>query len=394
MLRAAVLVPFALALGWLVLTTSGARAFPPHLGIAERLDPDRPERLYREAGREFVANRGRLSSETYDRLAAAARRDPLAADPFTFFGMRALTAGDMRRAEQLLIEARRRNPRGRITRLALLGLYLQTDRVADASAEIAVMVRLIPRSSDLLIPELARLAAAPQTGAAVVEAIGADPLMAHVLDRLVQNGADPDLVLRLAARQQPRPDQGEQWQARLLHSMVERGQIDRARAVWRRFARVENVSAPLIYDAEFRGQRGLVPFNWDLMASAVGSAERVSGPALEATFFGRQSGILARQLLTLSPGRYRLSMVAEGSANGQGSQLVWSLTCQPGGSALLELPVTDVSYAPKTLSGEFTVPAGGCPGQWLQLSGIAAEFPTTQSARISGLTLQRAGGGS
>jgi hypothetical protein len=53
---------------------------------------------------------------------------------------------------------------------------------------------------------------------------------------------------------------------------------------------------------------------------------------------------------------------------------------------LLSLPLREVNYTPRTLSGQFTVPAG-CAGQWLQLRGSAGEFPKGQDATISQLQI-------
>jgi hypothetical protein len=99
---------------------------------------------------------------------------------------------------------------------------------------------------------------------------------------------------------------------------------------------------------------------------------------------------LARQLLLLRPGQYTFEVQAEGQANGQGSKLVWRLGCQGLQSPLLSMPLEQVTYTPKRLSGRFSVP-GGCGAQWLELVGVPAEFPTAQSARVTGVQIVRSG---
>jgi tetratricopeptide (TPR) repeat protein len=379
-----------LALAWLIVTVSAPRALPMHIATRVGLDNRYPALLFRLAGQELLANRGRLSPETYALLMEAAGKEPLAADPYMFFGLRALESGDIAGAERLLAEARARNPRLHLARLALIGIYLRLNRVPQATSEIASMVRILPRSSGLLVPELARLALGPETRGALVEALGADPLMGQVLSHLIQEGTDPALVLQLAARQ-PRSQNGQfaPWQTALINAYVNRGDAARGHALWREFLGAAP-SGELVYDAGFRGRPGGDPFNWRLVSDSAGAAEMTQG-ALEVTFYGRNAGTPAAQLLVLKPGNYRLRFRVEGSANAKGSRLQWQVKCHPGEAALLTLPLENVTYTPRAVDGQFTVPAGGCSAQMLQLMGLPGEFPETQTVRISEFAVEPAG---
>lgn len=382
------LVIAGIVVAWLCLKTYLPRAFPQAAALAAE-DPDM---IFKQAGEQLLANEGRLPEETLERVSMAVRDAPLASEPFVLFAMKALSENDLVRAERLLVEARARNPRNRLARLALIGTYLQTNRVREGSGEVAALVRIMPRANELLVPQLAQLAFSPRTGAAVVEAVGDQPIMADVLDRMVQQNAPPDLLLRLAARQ-PQPVNGNfaPWQTNLLARLVDRGQAARAQELWRRFVGAGENSG-LVYDPEFRGLPGPPPFNWQLTVSDVGAAELAAGPSLELEYFGRKSGPLARQLLMLPPGRYSLEAQVQGSANGQGSRIVMQVTCSEG-AALFNLPLQGQFQTPKTIGGNFFVPARGCGSQWLTFAGEAAEFPNSQRARITGLSL-RSGGGS
>ena len=66
------------------------------------------------------------------------------------------------------------------------------------------------------------------------------------------------------------------------------------------------------------------PFNWALTSSTVGLAERQPGGRLHVIFYGQEDGALARQLLVLPPGRYRLSMRLRGGST-QAKALNWNL---------------------------------------------------------------------
>lgn len=372
-------------LAWLSLAANLPRAFPDRNWIAD----DRPARVFGEVGQALITNEGRLSDEDLARLGDAVRRQPLASEPLFFYGMRAVEAEDLAKAESLLIEARARDPRNSFARLALMALYLRTGRVREGSAELAVLARLEPRGNQLLVPQLIRLTNSAQAREALVEAVGDQPIMADVLAKLATDGGDPDMILNLARRQPGRADGSfAEWQRLLLDRLVENGEERRAYDLWRRFAGADRNE--LIYDADFRGRPGGPPFNWELSVSDVGAAERGRGGGLEVEFFGRKSGPLARQLLMLRPGAYRLTFEAEGSATGQGSRIELRVACRSGAN-LATHAFRDVSTTRRRAELAFTVP-GGCEGQWLTFAGEAAEFPAIQRLMIPRLSLTAAGG--
>jgi hypothetical protein len=146
-----------------------------------------------------------------------------------------------------------------------------------------------------------------------------------------------------------------------------------------------------LYDSQFRGLPGPPPFNWNLVTSNAGVAERIDMPGLQIEYYGRIDTEFASQLLLLSPGRYRLAFRAQGDAKGEGSRLSWSVACVGKSAPLLQIPIAAITYSPRVLAGEFTVPAGGCPGQWLRLKGAAGEFTDPQSVTISALQIKKAG---
>ena len=87
---------------------------------------------------------------------------------------------------------------------------------------------------------------------------------------------------------------------------------------------------------------------------------------MQGIFSGQTGGVLARQLLLLGPGRYRLD--APASASQPGDAIRWQVRCADR-PAMPELAV-----APARAGGlTFAVP-GDCPAQWLELIGKAADF--------------------
>ena len=108
-------------------------------------------------------------------------------------------------------------------------------------------------------------------------------------------------------------------------------------------------------------------------------------------FDARGDARLASQLLLLPPGTYRIGFTAEGEADGENGLLSWTVACEPRGRPIVVTEIIGVDFNPKRFDGTFTVPAAGCPGQWLRLTGTAAEFPKDQRVTIKQLRLE--GGG-
>src|SRR5439155_24346006 len=96
-------------------------------------------------------------------------------EPFLVAGIAADAAHEEGRAEALLAEARRRNPRGRFTRLLLLDLYLRHGRSEAAGAELAALSRPIPEAGGALVPELSRLPPDPKTRPGLAKMLRQNP---------------------------------------------------------------------------------------------------------------------------------------------------------------------------------------------------------------------------
>jgi hypothetical protein len=306
---------------------------------------------------------------------------PLAEEPFLLSAVAAIADGDTRRGEALLLEAKRRNPRSRMARLLLLDRFLRTDRPAEAAAELGTLTVLVPRTAEVTNPK---------TAGTLKSALQNHPgLLNSVLSRLASTGASPDTILALAASGGPSPPGADtQWQAILVDSLARQGDVARAYRLWREFGKV---NAPAdgkgLYDPGFQGMPGLAPFNWALVSNTAGVAERAAGGGLQVSFYGRLDVQLAEQLLMLKPGRYRMQFRAEGDAKGESSKIGWTLSCHGSKATLVQLPLTNITYAPRLLAASFTVPAAGCGAQWLRLSGAAAEFPDEQAATIRDLQI-------
>ena len=166
----------------------------------------------------------------------------------------------------------------------------------------------------------------------------------------------------------------------MLDTLVKVGQGRQARALWARDAGVADAGA-LIHDGRFTDGRSPPPFNWQLAGSAIGLTERQKGGGLHVIFHGTQMGALARQLLVLAPGTYRLSAdvrarIADPRA------LSWTIECPGAAAPIANLPVERSG----ALAWRFTVPAG-CAAQWLSLAGRPGDIGGDSEVTIASIAL-------
>ncbi len=393
-LKVALLAAGAIFIGWLCVRAATLEALSrANPIIAAKLAPDDPRVAIGFANLEFRARQGVMSPTATKAAVDALQRAPLAPDPFFFAGLEKLVRGDHSAALPLVSEARRRNPRSRMARLIYLDQVLRAGRVRETTTEIAVISRLIPETSRVLVPELAKYARDPRTAPALIQALRPDPpLREGVLEHLASTGTDPAIVMRLAASAPAAPaTRGTPvWQSRMLGSLIDKGEVGRARTLWSSLAGVEpSALREGVYDGAFRGAPGPAPFNWRFEQSSAGVAEPTKAPALQVEYYGRADAELASQLLQLGPGRHLLSLTASGDVPASGGSVAWTLTCLRSKTPIATLPIKGIASAPKRLTLAFTVPAN-CPAQWLRLNGTSAEFPAAHSVTLADLQIRKA----
>ena len=358
-----------------------------HPALSARLWTAHPTVLRAEAMRG-VADAGianaQPSARTMAALALIAREDPLSADPFLVQAALAVRKLDYRRAEALLLEARRREPRSPATRFLLADLYLRSGRPIPAMSEMAVLNRFVPASAAGLAPALAAYAGDRRTLPQIKDIVRTypeleDPLLVH----LSTESRNADAVLALASPRRPDALAAPPWQSQLLGQLVADGQYRRAHELWARFAGVGNARSGL-FNPTFDKSSAPPPFNWELSQGSGGVADAKAG-GLNLLYFGREDLSLAHQILILPPGSYSLSMTVSGRF--AGNRIAWVATCLPSNRALLNLPLTKAG----AVIGKFHVDAS-CSAIRLALAAEGTEFPERSEFRVEQLQLDKASG--
>jgi hypothetical protein len=382
----------AIFIGWLCVRAAVSEALVRrNPTAAAKIMPDDPGVAFALASAEFGERQGPVSTATYNRVLAAFPLEPLAPEPFLLAALAKLAGGNPVEARPFVQEARRRHPRSRFARLIYLDQVLRAGRVEEAASEIAVISRLVPEASRLLVPELARYAANPKTASALVRALEPDPVMRDsVLAHLAGKG-EIEAAMRLAGSGPSSAEDGgaPHWQNLLLEKLVEKGDVGRARSLWARFAGVDAGALGYgVYDGQFRRAPGPAPFNWRFSESGSGVAEPTKQPALQVDYYGRADAELASQLLQLAPGRHVLTFTVSGSSPKGGGAVSWRLVCARSKTEIAAFALSNLSYTPRRLSLPFNVPAN-CPAQWLRLTGTTADLPAAHNVIIADLQVRR-----
>ena len=324
-----------------------------------------------------------VSPATLEKIRDAAAKSPLAPEPFLVRGVEAQLAGDYPLATQAFLAAKLRDGRSIPARYFLAEQYFRSGDAAHGLREIALLARMVPNGVAGLAPFIATYAKDPRNRPQLLSLFRSDPqLQDAALTTLASDAGNADLILELGSDRQP------VWAGTLLNSLVVAGQYQKAHGIWARLAHVAPASGQLIFDPGFKGSDAPPPFNWALTASTIGLAERQPGGRLHVIYYGQEDGVLASQLLVLSPGRYRLAMRLAGDLN-HAASLSWTVTCVGSTTASLSLRLSDPALAARGVA--FDVPAN-CPAQRLELVASAPELPQQAEIMVSNLSLRQVAG--
>jgi hypothetical protein len=337
-----------------------------------------------EIGRA-TRERLRISPAVFAIIDDAARKAPLAPEPYLVHGIEAQLAGRAAQAKRDFSAAQWRDPRSLPAAYFLAYYYFRSGNPVEGLKQTAILARLSPGGIGAVAPYLAAYAQAPSNWPQIRQLFRGQPEIEDgVLTALARDPSNSEAILQLAGPAHQNADSS--WLPVLLDGLVKEGQYARARAIWASVSGVAVGPRTLLYDASFQASAAPPPFNWRLTSSTVGLAERQPGGHLHILFYGQNDGVLASQLLLLPPGSYRLDLVL-----GQGSthpeSLSWSIRCDKSKSSLSTIALDAASAR----GWSFEVPRD-CPAQWIELSGRPEDIAQQSDVTIGELRLQRSNG--
>ena len=323
-----------------------------------------------------------INQRAFAMINDAARQSPLSAEPFIVHGVQLQTAGNAGGARRAFLAAQRRDPRSMSAAYFMANNYLRTGHVLEGLEQIALLARL-SSGTEILAPFVATYAQDPANWAQIRALFRSqEGLEDSVLTELAHNARNVDAILALADANHRKSDRT--WLRVLLDSLVTSGDYAKARALWLSIG--TGHAGDLLYDADFSAPQAPPPFNWSLTSSTVGVAERQPGKRLHVIFYGNEDGVLARQLLLLSAGPYRLRLNVVG-VPAHPELLRWSVRCDESAESFAGIGLGETS----TRAWTFAVPSN-CRAQWLELSGRSGDVALQSDVTIEGLKLTHAGG--
>lgn len=265
--------------------------------------------------------------------------------------------------------AERLSRRDAATQFALI-----EDRVAQGDIPAALLhynraMQVSASSRPVLLPVLVAA-----TGQAPVRD-GLRPLLRQrpfwwrdYVEEQVASGTDPAAIADAIVTTGLKGEAGDRTAlySRALAKLAGTGQVRWA-------ARIDGRPTGAVRNGDFASTETLPPFDWSIgdqadLGAVIEPRDGARGNALSIVATGMDGGEVAKQLLAMAPGRYRLSAT---SGNVPEEARAWlTLSCvSPGrptaGLALLKLPVSAGGMA-RQAATDVVIPSS-CQGQWLQV---------------------------
>lgn len=366
----------ALFLGGIILAWAVVK-----VGLGANLEMRNPGAALRFQGNNPVALSGMALAEISSAEGATAARraaaKALATRAFVQSGaisaaprMLALVAAagrKDRKAEALMAFALRLSRRDLPVHLWFIERYVARGDIPKVLDHYDMALRTSKRGRAVLIPVLAQaisdpnirvplvpiLASKPRWGGEFIAAVSAMPAVAP---------AAADLARDLARRGAPIDPYR---QSEIANNLIAQQSFVRARELLE--GRREG---PLLRDGRFVERPSASPFSWQLKSTfdfgaSRGGKDREGATGLTLFASQERGGEVARQLLTLPVGRYRLSTSASGVPAEVGDRPYWLLVCAT--PTAREIMRVDLLPGRRSRSeAAFDVP-GDCGGQYLVL---------------------------
>lgn len=313
---------------------------------------------------------------------AALLRDPTVVTAARSAGLAAALDGQLAKANQRMDYAMFLSRRDLPTLLYLIEDRVQKGDVAGSLYFYDVALRSTRNAGPVLIPVLASAIADDNLARVIPAYIVAhrppwtDSFLSAVLQGRPEWANVATLFSALGRRHVP-VDRRVATQA--IRSMVDAGAIVPARQVYATYF-PDGVSERL-RDGSFANEGAGTPFEWELANEGERSAARSSSPTgtMLSVRVGRDdAAMVARQLLLLAPGRYRLRATLDQREASAAVAPIWALACSDRPAE----PFARIAPTQDGLgwNGTFVVPPS-CAAQWLTLSVPAGDEPVAFDVR-------------
>lgn len=326
-------------------------------------------------------------------LRESVARDPTNAAAWRSLALTAQLRRDTAKTVGLFHFAERLSRRDLATQLWLIEERVGANDIRGALRHYDIALRTSSAASQLLLPILVSATAENSIVAPLADLMATDPpwggdLLARLAEAAPSSEHLATFMERLArSRRLPQ----SLYITAMINRLIEARDFQNA---WRiqRLVRAPGPAERYVRNGQFDILEPASSFDWRFENDDTLGAEPIilngagQGPSLQV--HGDRPGIVARQLLLLPPGQYRVTAAAGPVDGAAPASIYWSVVCADAGQNQPTQAQPVAVQARATLQLAFSVPASHCTAQWLSLGIQPPGDSASASAWIDGVTIQ------
>lgn len=320
----------------------------------------------------------------------AVRQSPVASSALRTYGFVASIKGDYRAAKTAIARSAALNRRDSWAQLWLIEDAVTRADVRGALHHFDAALRVTPELDSRLFPILANALGDDDLRFPITRLLAADPawLVPFTVFGARHSEFTVNMSRAVAMLPSSSPARIPAIEGLLLQNLVEIGHYDAARELLQSIQPKMSVAA--IRNASFANSPGpYIPFDWDLTDKSEIGASIAGG---ELTYYAESGvgGSVARQLLMLRPGHYRLASASRKLSDDTDGQAKWVIRCAGNQSAeVAELPLPATRTTEQKINATtFEIPAKECRMQWLGLDIMATFAGKETQGSVSQVRLE------
>jgi hypothetical protein len=310
-----------------------------------------------------------------DMARQALARSPLSVAGVRVLGLIADLRSDRRGAEKLLALSTRISRRDLPTRLWLIETAVSKNDISTALKHYDIALRTSTSARPLLFPVLLSASTDPAIAGPLAQYLRQDrPWTAEFVEELVEKGPDPAAAYQLTrGRFDPKDEADRRRVQLLLYRLISAKRFGLALSLYASMQPRGIGAGQAVRDGGFQAGGDYPPFDWDLVDSADLGGGRAPRPntsenmALWLRAASGRTGVVARQLLRLPPGSYRLAFMAGGVPEAVIERPAIAITCASNSRSLIDYRPVSSAASGATFVASVSVPPD-CAWQWLTVS--------------------------
>ena len=321
-------------------------------------------------------------------------RSPVQASAARAIGVAALSARDNATAGRAFTYAARLSRRDLPTELYWIESNVTRGDIRAALHHYDVAMSVSVKSRAMLGNILIAASAEPNVATELAKLLKTQPRwLPEFYQRLMGQGENPATLAHIAnvmAFDGRDPGQAP-FVSMTLNRLVALGAYGEARTLYRRSV---GGADETVRNASFERANTLQPFDWIIASEPTYSGiieTRTGWPHGNVlTIAGTEANDVARQLLLLVPGQYRLSADTANVRQERETRPLLTINCVSDNRAVMSAPFAAAGAKPAAMQAMFTVPAN-CPAQWIAIRNTPSFDPVDSDPWIDRIVVQRIG---